>query len=447
MSVVLRADQLGPLDEVRGHLAQGRRHVLLQAPTGWGKGTVAAVALARAASNGNPSAFVCHRDAINRDLVERLTACGAGGVRIIAPGGDAGPFDAALTVVSIQTLDARSLSLPHIRVWWYDEAHRCAAASYGRALERHPAATYIGSTATPARGDGRPLSFFRSIVQGPQVQELVAAGLLAPLTVLAPDETLDALADDPVSVYPAGVPGLVFCNSVDHSRELAARLCAERGLRAKHVDAASDVAAAVSDFNAGHLDVLTCYRILTEGVDTRRAKALVFATLMQSAVGYLQAIGRVRRPTGGRATLYDLMGSFHLHGHPDADRTYSIDGAQGIALVSRLVRAVQCKGCLGWSLPAPACPACGHRLPRPQPPRVTKKELRERRLAAQAKEGPEWELWSALVLAGRARGWKPQAAAMQFRAQVGRFPRWSIQCVPEAPEPTAEEAASGSKAA
>jgi hypothetical protein len=166
-------------------------------------------------------------------------------------------------------------------------------------------------------------------------------------------------------------------------------------------------------------------------------------------IAYLQSIGRGRRPHGGVTTVYDLMGSMWLHGHPDAERVYSLDGAHGIvtSATSAISQPVQCRACLGWALPAPRCPQCGHRLPAPKPPKITKKELRERRLAATPHKGAAWDLWSELVLKQRAHPlWKPQAAAIQFKTKTGQWPRWSLRCVPEAPEPSettqSEEASS-----
>ncbi len=440
----LRPDQEEPVAAMRALVAQGSRRILLQAPTGWGKGTVAAWSLARAAARSTRSAFICHREEINLDLVARLRAAGADRVRVVMGDHEEGASaaDAQVEVISIQTLDARSLSLDHLGLVWVDEAHRAAAPSYLRVFEDSPRPIYVGSTATPARADLKPLTFFTHLVQGPQVQQLVAMGYLAPLRLLAADTATDELTADPVAtVMDAGFrDGIVFGHSLEHSRSLAATFN-DRGLRAAHVQHGTPGRAdIISAFNRGDLDVLCCYRLLAEGVDTWRAKNLVLATQIQSAVTFLQAVGRVRRPLdGATATVYDLMGSFHLHGHPDADRTYHLDGAAGIRLVNAGLgpRPVQCRGCLAWSLPRATCGLCGFRLPPPRPPRISKKELRERRLEAQPRVGPAYDLWSSLAQTQRARGYKPQWAAIQFRATTGDWPRWGLRQVPEVDEVTA----------
>lgn len=429
----LRADQETWLSGIRQALACGANAVLGQAPTGFGKNTVAAAALATAAKRGHRPAYVCHREEINIDFVSRLRAAGAPAVRLLmgdrAEGGDAPD---AVTVLSVQTLDRRDLHLPDVGLFWWDECHRAAAPSYRRAMARHPAARHVGATATPARADGRPLSTFDALVPGPQIQELVDAGHLAPIRVLAPDEATDALADDPAAIYPAGNPGIVFASSLSHSRSIAAALQA-RDLRAEHVDADTpNRAELVERFNAGDLDVLTNFRLLTEGVDVPRASVCVIASRMTSAVAFLQSVGRVRRPHGGTALLLDLCGSFHLHGHPDAARHYSLDGAEGIAVAdptAPLARCTQCPGCLGWGAPG-ACP-CGHVRPAPPPPRLSKRELKEQWLDRQPRTGQEWELWSQIVQTQRRLGFKPRWAAIQFMNRTGHPPRWGCRHVPE----------------
>lgn len=428
----LRPRQVAWLGAIRSALRGGAGAVLGQAPTGFGKNTVAAVALAASACG----AYVCHREEINLDFVERLRAAGARSVRVVMGTHSEGPTDAHVAVLSIQSAEARELVLPaELKVLWIDEAHRAAARSYRSLRARHPEAKLVGATATPARADGRPLDMFDVLVPGPQVGELVDAGELAPLLVYAPDECTDDLSADPVEVYPADMPGIVFASSLDHSKLLAERLRVERGLRAQHVEADTPGRAGiVGAFNAGELDVLCCYRLLSEGVDVPRASACVIAGKMTSAVTFLQAVGRVRRPTGGRSMLWDLCGSFWIHGHPDADRVYSLEGRAGISAVDKKAgwpSCTQCPGCLGWGPASLVCEVCGHTRPPPKPPRVSKRELRERWLDAQPRSGPEWDAFAALVQTQRQRGYKPAWATIQFKQQFGKWPRWGIRQVPE----------------
>jgi DNA repair protein RadD len=430
----LRPDQSAVLAELYAAIRSGCRRPLVQAPTGWGKGTFAAHVLADVASSGKRGAFVCHREEINLDIAARLERASGGPVRIEMGDRSQGPTDAPITVYSVQTLDARDITRPDVDVWWWDECHRAAAPSYERARLRHANAYHIGSTATPARADGRPLTFFERIIQGPQVRELLAIGALAPLDYRAPNEALEGLAAAPEDAYPAGRPGVVFAANRNHGQALRT-LMRRRGIRAEYLD--GDTPARhehIEAFNAGRVDVLICFRLLSEGVDLPRAEVCMFASRIGSVVTFLQAIGRVRRPREGKRSLVlDLSGSLWLHGHPDADRAYSL-GEDGPAIrlsKGALLSCVQCPGCLGWGPAATICDACGHTRPAPRAPRMTRAELREQRLDSQPRAGADYELWSTLVRTQRERGYRPQWAAIQFKQQTGHFPRWGLKQVPE----------------
>src|SRR5207237_1061352 len=77
---------------------------------------------------------------------------------------------------------------------------------------------------------------------------------------------------------------------------------------------------------------------------------------------YLQAIGRGLRPSTStgktRCTVLDLRGSVHLHGLPDEDRVWSLDGA-ACRRTERLDALRRCSECLAIFRPAATCPRCG----------------------------------------------------------------------------------------
>jgi superfamily II DNA or RNA helicase len=436
-SPTLRHDQIAMVADTDAALRAGAPGVLCIGPTGFGKGEVIRHWLHLAATRQRRAFFVVHLAEIAFDIRGRLAAAGVSS-RVLAGGADEGPADAAVTIGTWQTAVARDLTLDvHLLV--ADEAHRAKAATFLGVLERHRGARLLGFTATGQRGDGSGLGEcgFTQIVAGPQVAELVADGHLAPCRVLAPDAFVEELADDPAAAYlahGAGRPAIIYGGSIPHSRAIAAALTAA-GVRALHVD--SDVparqrAAALAALEAGDIDVLCNFRLFVEGINVRRVSCIVLASAFGHDGPYLQAIGRGRRTCEGKADclIIDLRGNIHRRGHPDAERTYSLDGA-GCRLATALTAVSQCRACLGWAPPARVCPSCGAALPPPKPPRITKRALREQRLARVVRAGSLWDLWVSLVLQGRARGYKPQWAALQYRAQTGGFPRFTAAMVPE----------------
>lgn len=404
------------LADFAGHLRAGRRRLLGVAPTGSGKGTLAAHALASAEAKGNRAVFVSHLREINRDVVERIRAAGVSRVAVAMGDHDAGDADALVTVCSVQTARARGLYLDARLVIW-DECHRTASPTYVEVQQQcAPDAVHVGFTATPARADDRALPFFDVIVQGPQPAELVALGLLAPIAVFAPASHRRELAADPVTAYPGDQPGIVFCTSVDHSRDVADGLV-RRGLRAAHVDGKSpNRDELIADFNAGRLDVLTNYRLFTEGVDLPRAEVCMLAGTVTATGAFLQSIGRVRRVHPGKthAVLHDLCGSTWLHGSPDADRTYHLHG-KAIRVAEQLPSAVQCPSCLSWGPGSTVCVACGAERPPAPPPRIKRAPLEQ--VADQLGEDRRQSLLLRWV---RERG--PRQAAAIYRRVFKHYP-------------------------
>ena len=444
----LRDYQLSMREETHRHFAAGVRGVLNIAPTGSGKGDMIVDWLGRTVGWGRRALFAVHLEEIALDVRDRLAAAGLP-ARVLLGHHDPGALDAPVTIASWQTLHAREVALP-VDLFIADEAHRSKAATCLGVLARHPRARRLGFTATGQRGDGSGLgdAGYDVIVQGPQVAELVEQGHLAPCRVLAPDAFVEALADDPAERWcrdAAGAPGIVFASNIPHSRDIAAALSA-RGVRAAHVD--SDTpneqrTFAVAALESGDLDVICNYRLFVEGVNVPRASVIMLASAVSHDGPFLQMVGRGRRchPSKARCLVIDLRGNIHRRGHPDAERVYSLTGVGSRAALEPLTAAVCCRSCLSWQPPFRICRDCGARLPPPKPPRITKRELREQRLARVPRSGEGWSEWCELVWKQRERGYKTQWPALQWKAtHGGRFPRWTVAMVPERTEAAQEEA-------
>lgn len=130
--IILRDYQEDGLNLVRAAFGAGRRSVLLVAPTGAGKGTLAAYTLSQAAQKGSHSLFVVHRKEIIRDVHKRMRRAGAP-CGMIIPGEPYEP-DALIQVCSIQTLFARGVRPPADFVFW-DECFPAGTLVDGRPIE------------------------------------------------------------------------------------------------------------------------------------------------------------------------------------------------------------------------------------------------------------------------------------------------------------------------
>jgi superfamily II DNA or RNA helicase len=113
-----------------------------------------------------------------------------------------------------------------------------------------------------------------------------------------------------------GTRTLVFCCSIDHARFAAAWL-AERGGRVASVFAApgsADRSAAVTQLLRGELDALCVVDIFNEGVDLPALDRVVMLRPTESAVIFLQQLGRgLRRYEGKeRLTVIDFVGNHRI---------------------------------------------------------------------------------------------------------------------------------------
>jgi superfamily II DNA or RNA helicase len=341
-------------------------------PTGGGKTLVAAAIMSAATQRGTRCLFIADRCTLIGQTVATLARAGVTAVRVVQAERDDGPRDAAVTVASAQTLRmpgwADRLPDPDLTIW--DEAQHVAARTYEATLARWPSARLLGLSATPCRGDGRPLSVFDELVVGASVRELIDLGHLVPPRVLPPPQ--GALADgqlalDPLTAWQrhaGGQRAAVFCSSVEQARQYAVDFQAA-GHTAEVVTATSrDRAGALARFAAGTVTALCSVGTLTEGWDDPGCGVAIVARKPAHVGLWLQICGRVLRPAPGKreGLILDLGGAFWEHGPPDQERTYSLTGRA----ISTVVRdnLTQCRACGSGFLSGPrTCPYCAAELP------------------------------------------------------------------------------------
>lgn len=430
-NVELRPYQTRALDEARAHYAAGKRRVLLVAPTGAGK-TVMFCAMARGhVAKGGHVLIIVHRAELLDQAVARLRREGVEGVGEIIADRPRDP-DARVQVASIGTLLSmakRGESLPKATLLVLDEAHHYVADEWGAIASSYATAKVIGVTATPERGDGTALGdLFDVLVVVASVRELTQLGFLVPCEVQAPSKKRKTLAQDPVEAYTehgGERQAVVFHGSVEASRACVGSF-AEVGIIADHVDGETkpaDRKAILDRFARGEIQVLCNCFVLTEGWDCPRVEVCILARGFTHVGAYLQAVGRILRPSAetGKATalVIDLRGAAVTHGLPDADRVFSLEGrAIGLAPVKK------CFSCAAEiPLAAAVCPACGYVFPTAYGSALGLAEPKEAlRMLTHARV--ERAYWDDLVVTAAARGFRPGWAVHKFENRFGRKP-WS----------------------
>jgi DNA repair protein RadD len=418
--------------------------ILLAMPTAAGKTVTGCAIVASAiAHKGRRVLWLTHRIELIRQTSAQLVALGVPHGVILA--GEEPRPELPMQVASVQTLDRRGETPDGIDIVILDEAHHATAGTWRAILRAYPSLELVlGLTATPQRGDGAPLGdVFETLVPACSVAELVRLNAadarvgLVPCDVIAPAAAQRELAADPVDAYLSRTPGkraIVFCASVGHAHELAAAFRA-RGVAAECVEGETraDVrAGALRRLASGETKVVTNVFCLTEGTDVREVETVVIARGCTAWAAWMQMIGRGRRTsvaTGKtRCTVLDLRGHVHVHGLPDDDVAFSLEG-RAVQPDARPVALRQCRSCGAVYRPAMslrACPRCLVAVPPPEPPKVRTRDMSRVSMVSVASHGEKRRVFDELVAEARAKGWRPKAVGMRFRSRFGHWPSWPL---------------------
>ena len=432
----LRDYQQSALAKVRGHLRAGARSVLLVAPTGAGKGTIAAHVLRATVERGGRALFLVHRGEILADVRGRLAAAGVLDTAILKAGVEA-QLASPVQLASVQTLAARKHVRPPASVVVWDEAHHAVAETYLQIREAYPEAVHLGLTATPQRADRSPLGdCFEQLVVAATPAQLRDRGFLVPCDVIAPPQIGEGgeLALHPVEAYQRWGQGrrcVLFAATVAESEAFVSGLRAV-GVPAEHLDGstrASERAQILARLARGETLVVSNVFVLTEGVDVPSVEVCLLARGCQAESTFLQMVGRVLRTSPGKekALLIDLRGVVWQHGLPYADREYSLEG-EGITAREKKPQVWTCEAC--YAVNARAAKVC-QRCDAPKPIKVVAQEIRERSLqeiddSSEVPEKFKRRTFEQLARTQRERGYKPGWVGVQFKERFGHWPNWPL---------------------
>ncbi|MFT4705473.1 MAG: DNA repair protein RadD [Bradymonadia bacterium] len=411
------------------------RAVLLVAPTGAGKTFFAARGLMLpAVQRGLRCLFVVHLREVVESTAKALSRLGIDAGIVMA--GVTPSSHATCQVASIQTLDARK-DYPHADVVIVDEAHRAASPTYRRLFAHYPKARLVGLTATPIRGDGKPLrppdAPFTALVQLCQAPDLVRDGFLVPVRAYGADDAdverlkvdrktndFDRTASakhmrrarvlaDPVEMWRKHAKGLrtvVFACNRSHGRELAQQY-RDASIPAAYVDGQTKHRTrkeSLERLRRGEVKVLVNCDVYTEGWDEPLLGCVQIVRPTRSVGRWLQMAGRGLRPitdqvrnecraasiavpTKKHLVLIDHGANLQRLGWPTAAREWSLEGEDTTAFERReggggllVPRGWVCDTCQRINeAAATRCAECDAVMPRNAVPDVLNAQLRQLR--------------------------------------------------------------------
>jgi len=226
-----------------------------------------------------------------------------------------------------------------------DEAHRAAAPTHRRVMEHFTPEFLLGMTATPERTDGFNVFelFDYNVPYEIRLNHALEEEMLAPfhyygvadltyedgrtttdetaLQVLVSPDRVDHLLNALAIYGQAGVQprGLIFCSRVEEAQKLAEALNTRslrgRQLRTVALSGKNSVEhreEQVAALERGELDYILTVDVFNEGVDIPTVNQVVMLRQTQSAIVFVQQLGRGLRKADGKDYLVviDFIGNY-----------------------------------------------------------------------------------------------------------------------------------------
>jgi len=316
---------------------RGNKRVILAAPCGFGKTTVASHIMQKAIKKGNKSCFIVDRVELLDQAFERFYEDGLdpGVIQGKHPMTD---YSKMCQVATIQTLKNRRMQDFGLVI--IDEAHTLFG-THKKYMTTYSNIPFIGLSATPyTKGLG---DYFQDLIVPATTAEMIADGSLCNYECYAPstpdltgvkitrgDYDESALAErcdtrklvgDIVATHQLrskGRPTVVFAVSIAHSKHIIEEF-RKIGLRATHVDCYTDKDARkiINDQQkAGHIDIISCVGIYEKGWDSPITSCLIDAAPTKSIMRYHQRWGRILRTHESKelSMVMDHSGNSERHG-------------------------------------------------------------------------------------------------------------------------------------
>jgi DNA repair protein RadD len=401
----LRQYQQELIDKTR-ELLKTHRSIIVCLATGGGKSVIEASVLKMLADNNKRGYLLTHRHEIFKQLVGHCVKQNIEPGQIVS---GQRMTNNLIQVAMVQTLFRKLKYIDKIfpDLIVADEVHHYTSPTFSQIINHRPETKIIGFTATPARTDGAGLNIagFTAMIQGPQNYDLVKAGFLTVPVVLSSETTklfrqkkfkmknkeIDTddhnsfssqkiIVDDTVNCYKNyfnGAPCIVFCCSVADS-VLMASVFRGAGWNAEalHEKIPKEERQTMLDgLSNGKLNIITCYEIISEGVDVPVLSGIIIRRLTCSLINWLQWVGRALRKSPGKkqALIIDQAGNIFNHGHPLIIREWSLDGKSKIKDEDDSLKIKQCPACAAWIMSKEKiCPYCSEDLTSVKPDRPEK---------------------------------------------------------------------------
>ena len=340
---LMQNDALRNLINIRSN---GKNKALLISATGTGKTYLSAFDVK--ALEAKTFLFIVHRGNIANKAMETFKSI-FGNTRTMGVfSGNKKELGANFLFSTVQTISKpENLELfnkDHFDYIVIDETHRAGAESYKRVLDYFKPGFLLGMTATPERTDGHDIFkyFDYNIAYEIRLHKALEEEMLSPFHYygvtdisvegkiidenaafdsLTSNERLDKIIEKS-SFYGCDngdVRGLVFCSKVEECKILAEEFT-KRGLPSIYLsgenteeERSSAIEQLESDNKEEKIQYIFSVDIFNEGVDIPRVNQIIMLRPTQSAIIFVQQLGRGLRKADGKEylTVIDFIGNYN----------------------------------------------------------------------------------------------------------------------------------------
>lgn len=331
-------------DHVNELFSSKHNQNIIQSPTGTGKSVEIAHVTLKLLDSGIKKIMIITP---NRELVQNLKSY-LGTAASMAFSGMVPNIGVPILITTYKSAH-KYLDVFKPEYFISDEAHSVRAETWEKLI---PAGAYhLGYTATPSRGDGKPLStMFKHLITSPSINWFVNHGYLSPYQIIPrdiPEWKLTGRGDDlgqQEKIF-GGVPQikktvklwidecsenktLIFCTTIDHGILLEKEFM-RKGVDARFLSSKTPILERdkhYESFKNGHLKVLINVNLFKTGIDIPDCDCIFACRFFGSEVDAFQSFGRGMRHQDGKLfRYYDLSGTAYYHGDFGLKDDWSLD--------------------------------------------------------------------------------------------------------------------------
>ena len=339
----MQIEALTKLQEVRD---RGCQRTLVISATGTGKTILSALDVKNFCANR--LLFVVHRlNIAKKAMFEYRKVFGASKTMGLYSGNDVSGLNADFVFATVQTIKSdhhlNRFDAERFDYIIIDESHHAGASTYQKVLNHFRPKFLLGLTATPERTDGFNIFelFKYSVAYEIRLHDALKANLLAPFHYFGvSDITFDGVTLDDKAQFNKltsqhrvnhiikalkeygcadGVPrGLIFCSKVEEANQLALLFnnANIKSVSLSGIHSESEREAAIQQLEshdpATQISYIFTVDIFNEGIDIPSVNQVVMLRPTESAIIFVQQLGRGLRKTDSKEylTVIDFIGNY-----------------------------------------------------------------------------------------------------------------------------------------